>query len=201
MLIIFLPIFITTISTNAQVKIGVSSGINIASYTLSEKSPEATTETKTGFLISCIIDIPIFDRFSVRIAPAYIQRGGKVEIPSVSDKPVLNYDYLLLAPYLTYGFNFSKITARLLGGLSFGYLVYAQAEYEGDEVDLMSLTNRFNLTTDVGCEIEINIFRKLSFIIDGIYSIGQSDISKAMGETKTKDLQLSVGILFDLRKS
>ncbi|HED08877.1 MAG TPA: PorT family protein [Ignavibacteria bacterium] len=196
--LLFVLIFISSI-TNAQIKIGLNGGVNFASHTISGTSSDITLMRKTGFTIGAIAEYPISNNFSVRLNAGYIQRGGKNKILSLGNKEnKFFYEYIELSPYITYKVINSKIFAKIIGGLSFGHLINADVNSNGNNFSIKDNLYLFNITSNFGLEIEIPILAKTSLILNGIYSLGLKNISRYGIALKTNDINLNIGFLYGL---
>jgi hypothetical protein len=194
---LFLLVFMNI--AQSQIKIGLNGGINLASYTLSDKAPDVILQNKAGFSIGVIAEYYIIENLGIRLIAKYNQHGGENKIPSLSNiHNKIYYDYAELSPYLIYKVNDNTIIAKIIGGLSFGYLINSKVKSGDIEFDIKDISNRFNISSDIGLEIEIPLLEKNSLIINGIYSLGLMDISKSAGKTKTRNIQLGIGFLFSL---
>lgn len=197
-IIFLLFIFISSI-TNAQIKIGLNGGVNFASHTISGTSSDITLMRKTGFTIGAIAEYPISNNFSIRLNAGYIQRGGKNKILSLGNKEnKFFYEYIELSPYITYKVINSKIFAKIIGGLSFGHLINADVNSNGNNFSIKDNLYLFNITSNFGLEIEIPILAKTSLILNGIYSLGLKNISRYGIALKTNDINLNIGFLYGL---
>ncbi len=198
---VFLIVFFFIISSISfgQIKLGLNGGVDIASYTLSEKAPDVTLMNKTGLSIGGFIDYPIIGKLSIRLNAKYNQRGGTNKFPLFDDNlHNIYFDYIDLSPYLLFKFIDSEILAKTIGGISYGHLVNAKIKSGNEEFGIKEDFNLSNLTADFGFEVEIPVTEKVSLIANGIYSLGLKDISKADGEIKTKDIQICAGFSYSI---
>lgn len=197
---IFLFLFIFPTIINAQLKIGLAGGANFASYTISDKAPNVHPKHKLGISIGTMAEYELPKNFAARILLNYIQRGGEIDIillgANVHNK--LYYDYVELSPYLTYKFIDANILAKIIGGLSFGYLLNAKGESKGTQFDIKDDFNSFNISGDLGIETEIPLMEKTSLLINGFYSYGLTNISQNVGSMETRDISIDIGFLYKL---
>lgn len=193
----FLFLFTLASTSYCQIKAGLSGGINLSNYKVSNPAPEAEFSNKSGFSINAIGEYAFTDRLSVRILAGYTERGGKNNAGFGSTK--INYNYLEFAPYVTYKIINSNISTKIMGGFSFNHLLNATAKNENrGEFQLDDGIYLSNITGDFGLEIEVPVFLNTSIIINGIYSLGLKDISKVEDSTlKTRDFQIGAGILYN----
>jgi Outer membrane protein beta-barrel domain len=185
---------------NAQFKIGLSGGVNFASYTLSDKASNVDLTHKPGISIGAMAEYELTEKLASRISIGYVQSGGENEIilSGVNLQNKLFYNYLELSPYLTYKFIDANILAKIIGGLSFGYLLNAKVESKGTEANIKDDFNSFNLSGDLGLETEIPLMEKTSLLINGLYSYGLTNISKNVDSMETRDILINVGFLYEL---
>jgi len=196
--LMFVFVFMSSI-INAQIKIGLNGGTNFASHTISGTSTDITLIRKTGFTIGAIAEYPISNNFSVRLNAGYIERGGKNRILSLgNNENTLFYEYIELSPYITYKVINSEIIAKIIGGLSFGHLINAEVNSNGNDFSIKDNLYLFNITSNFGLEIEKTILTKTSLIFNVIYSIGLKNILKYGGRIKTSDFSLNIGFLYNL---
>jgi len=201
MVFFILFFFIITSTSFSQIRLGLNGGIDFASYKITNQAPDATFTNKVGLSIGGIVDYPIIDRLTIRLNVKYNQRGGENMIPAFGNvQNKIYFDYIELAPYAIYRVVDSEILAKVMGGISFGHLVNAKVKSGSNEFGVKDDFNLSNVTADFGVEVEMPVLDKISLIANGIYSLGLKNISKAGagGEMKTKDIQICIGILYNI---
>lgn len=195
--LLFIFVF-TSFIINAQIKIGLNGGPNFASYTLSNKDTGITLKHKFGFSIAAVAEYSL-KNLSIRLNAGYIQRGGKNKIPALGNNDnKIYFDYIQLAPYVTYKFINSRISAKIISGLSFGHLVNAKANIGAGDFSIKNILKLLNITSDFGLELEIPIQTRTSLFFNGIYSLGLRNLSIAPGTLKTNDFNINIGFLYNL---
>ncbi|MFA3783371.1 outer membrane beta-barrel protein [Melioribacteraceae bacterium 4301-Me] len=198
----FLFLFCFFTLTNAQIRIGLSSGINFASYSLSNQGSGTSLENKAGFLIGALAEYLFLEKLSARVMLKYSQLGGKNTINSfgtwgtVHNKIYLNY--LEFSSYFVYTLFQKTISTKIIGGASLGYLTNSKFKNEFAEGGLKSITKSFNMTMDIALESEIPILQRTSLLLNGGYSFGLTNVNKEGGEMKTKNLSFGIGFLYSL---
>lgn len=198
---IFLFLFILVSAASAQVKIGLAGGANFASYTISNKGSNVDLTHKLGISIGAMAEYKLAENFAARILFNYIQRGGESDIilPGGNVHHKIYFNYIEVSPYLAYRFISTNIPLKIIGGLSFGYLLNAKSESKGTQVNIKDDFNSFNISGDLGIETDIPLMEKTSLLINGLYSYGLINISKnVVGSIETRDISINVGFLYKL---
>lgn len=184
-----------------QFNVGITSGVNFASYTIDNKAPDVVLMTKTGLAFNLFADYSISKKISARFLLGYMQRGGKNESSFDENfKNTLYFNYIEAAPLITYKFFDSFISTKLLGGLSFGYLTDAKVKSENlnTEIDIEDLANKFNMNADMGLEFGFPINPKMDLILNGKYSLGLTN-RMSSGSSKNRDIIVKVGLLYKIK--
>ncbi len=195
--------------------IGVQVGGNLASQ--SAKSDDTgdltfSTKSKLGFLFGVVGDIPIANSLSFRPELNYIQKGGKVTIPSIQENST-TLNYLELPLNIIYNMeagqgNFffgagPSIALGLSGKSKFKDLEEGtpeettdvkfdgkkQADVTDDKDHLKAIDFGFNLLA--GYKLSNGLFANIG------YTLGLSNISPESGQSgKNRGLTLKVGYCF-----
>ncbi|UII30990.1 PorT family protein [Fulvivirga ulvae] len=177
--------------TNAQVKLGVKAGANLADLTSSEDDFEV--ENRLSFHFGGYLELLITDRFSIQPELIFSGQGAKAEYSetvedfgftytySYEDKVNLNY---LNIPVL---FKFSPTERFYIGGgPQAGVLLSAKnkftytftgsglSESESGEEDIIDELNQIDLSVAIGAGVELE--NGLNFSLR--YNYGLTDIAE-----------------------
>jgi len=76
---------IFVIPTNAQIKLGLQSGINQANLNFDPLLSDYETSNRTGFMIGGIFNYEFTSVLSLQVEPTYIQKGALLDISIVED--------------------------------------------------------------------------------------------------------------------
>jgi hypothetical protein len=96
-------LFVITISfmpVNAQVKLGVQGGINLADVSLDPEQTGFEMGIRTGFLVGGIVNYNFSPLLSLQAEPAYIQKGSSVDITSTEDGINIKGEATMTANYI-----------------------------------------------------------------------------------------------------
>ena len=142
----------------AQVKVGLTAGVNAANFIFSEKDLEPFNTNRYGLCGGLVIDLGVTKNFSIVPEILYIQKGAGVTIKEDSknsEKMMTNLDYVQVPLNLTLKINMGKSAKFLiLAGPYAGYAISAKSVYE-TKIDGVKTKDTENL--DLGKrEDEIN---------------------------------------------
>jgi len=225
--------FIHTLSINAQsVKLGVRGGINIANLSfdpeISTILPGMSNSNRTVFLVGGILQLDLAGPVSLVVEPTYIQKGVNVEGNNILFE-IEGQQYQLNNLKVSYKLEYLEIPVLLkvniplpmvkpyaeVGptiGLNLSSSFTTDITYAGqdmsEDTDNKDNTSSTEFGLAFGAGVEYSISPLVSFVIDGRYSLGLSDLSKDQANAdqqqgqnpkiKSSGIQFTLGVLFGL---
>jgi hypothetical protein len=115
-----------TLPANAQHRIGMAGGLNLARFD-TELTPGEKLSNYTGIGLGGILDLRLANNIALRLQPMYLQKGAKLEsdeLPEVEVKFKLSYVELPVLLKLALGKGASQ--PYLLAGPAIGFLSSAK---------------------------------------------------------------------------
>ncbi len=208
------------IPTNAQIKLGLQSGINLADLNFDPLLSDYETSNRTGYMIGGIFNYEFTSVLSLQVEPTYIQKGASLDISIVEDgmnieaEATYSANYIDIPVLLKASFG-KSVRPFLLAGTSIGLLlgdvkinidkvtangqdVTSHIPGEAKEHIQQSKSLDFLLNFGGGVEIPVG---EVNIIIEGQYNLGLSDINDEPNDNtkiKNKGIQLKAGVLFSL---
>jgi len=183
-------------AAHAQEKVwsvGPEVGVSVSKY----GSDAGTNDLKAGAIGGMFITYSIQNTFGITTKFLYSQKGATFK--SSDTRQTLNY---IEIPVIGRFFLNKEGTIRpnLFVGPSFGFLTGATNKVGSEErvkIDGWQDTyNDFDFGVTGGIGVNVLIASETYFIIDGRYTHGLSDITKAPGVVNNNSLGLTVGLSF-----
>lgn len=181
MLLIFSGFFVV----NAQdVNFGAKAGLNVSTL------PPGFTESRTSFHLGAVAEIVIGDNFSLQPELLYSGQGSKDQDDS-DDNEIYRVDYLSI-PILAKYYVTDALSVE--GGPQLGFLLSAEAEDNGETVDIKDTTKStdFGFALGAGYKLESG----LNFGLRYFFGSDVNDIDEDADEFKNRVFQLSIGYFF-----
>lgn len=187
-LFILLSVLTISLSKAQEVRIGAKAGLNLATFT-----GDALTglDTRAGFHIGGLVEVPISEKFSVQPEILYSEKGSQF----FSDKVNLSYiDLPVLAKY-----HIIKGLSAELGPVA-SFLVNAERVQRGKETDVSESTKSFDLGIGGGISyrIPMGVFFSVRFT-KGLMNISKPDTSDGYSynsKVQNNVFQISAGYSF-----
>lgn len=185
-----ITLVLSSIYTQAQSSFGIKGGINFATVTISGGSGAGsfTPESKTGFNVGLISEIPLATNFYLQPGLLFTTKGFSTEGVTLSTNnieiPINALCKLNLGSVKVLGFAGPYISYSLSGKVGTDKI-----EFSGDD----KMMNAFDLGLNVGAGLEISKFQ-----ITAQYGLGLTNIVVGTGDgsVKNKVLGVSVAYLF-----
>jgi hypothetical protein len=234
----FLPLFVFLFFINSfnikaqSIKLGLRGGINIASLSfdpdISTALPGMSNSNRTAFLAGGIVQLDLAGPISLKIEPTYIQKGAIIEgnnIPfDISGQQIqienlkISYKlgYLEIPILLRASIPLPQVKPYAEVGPAIGFNLSSSftmdLTYGGqsisEDIDNKDNTSSTEFGLIFGAGIEYSVNPLVSFIVDGRYSLGLSDLSKGQttadqqngqnAKIKSSGIQITFGIMFGL---
>jgi len=177
-LIVTTLLLIVTISTQAQVKLGIKAGANF-----SDLDGNFDTSMKTGFHAGAVVEIKAFNNFSLQPEVLYSMQGAKVTFSGAQE---INFSYITVPVMARY--YLLTDTFSLDAGPQFAFLI---DDNIGDSVANTFKSKSFDFAVAGGATLNIT----KSFFASGRYVIGLTEAS-SNADIKNRVIQLSLGYTF-----
>jgi hypothetical protein len=193
---------LTTTMSFAQAQFGAKAGLNIAAIGSSEDGgPE---DARMGMQLGGIAMFDLSDAVQLRTGLTYSQKGGSDATP-LGKETGMETDLVYALDYLEvpidFAFNLGDGGFALSAGPYLGFLMGANAKYDGETEDINKEEDWIN-GMDFGLNLGMSFLINESILIDARYGMGLSDITSAEidGDDYSTDvngaLQISVGYVF-----
>jgi len=209
------------LSVNAQVKLGLQAGINLADISLDPEQTGFETGMRTGFMFGGIINYNFSPLLGLQAEPAYIQKGSSIDITAVENgvnikgEGTISANYIDIPILLKATFGNEQVKPFLLAGASIAFLLgdfklnIDKVTANGQDVtnllppeqkEQIQKTKSTDFILNLGGGVMIPIGR-LDIFIEGQYNLGLTDINDEPNDdtkVKTKGIQIKAGALISL---
>jgi hypothetical protein len=189
----------------AQVRIGPKIGINSANADISLHYGESVKPSaRKGLIVGGVINVGLGGPFSLQVEPQYARKGYRLD-DTFSGKPltvIANLDYVEVPVVLHGALTFNKFSAYAFAGPNIGFRMAAQVSsilpnsVETNHVEYS--TKDFDLALDLGVGVEFELNRTTSLFTDARLSRGVINVDRMGDKYHSRDLKVSVGLLFGL---
>ncbi|MBU1097037.1 MAG: PorT family protein [Bacteroidetes bacterium] len=164
----------------AQVKVGLLGGINHSNI-FSDKSITPKFTSTNNAAIGGIINLDLFDSFSLLLEPGYIEKGADYNFPSdLKTIFSLSMSYIeipMLLKYTTGGIIRPYIIAGPILGLNLSSELEMGLAGFHVNVETKDMTRTINIGLALGCGLEYTTER-INLFIETRYNYSFNDISK-----------------------
>ena len=193
-------------ATQAQeVRLGAKGGVNFANF----NGDLDDADSRTGFHIGALVEIPVTERFSVQPEVLYSAQGAKIEnkILDVTATSKSKLDYINLPVMAKY---YVVDGLALEAGPQVGFLVSAESELDLDGIDptiAQAIEDEFGSgdisdsvnSIDLGLAVGASYRLPMGVFFGARYTLGLSDINDINGydgKNQNNVFQLSAGYSF-----
>ena len=206
---------------NAQVKLGLQAGVNLADISMDPTPTGLETSLRTRLLFGGILNYNFSPLLSLQVEPAYIQKGAAVDASMTEDgvnikiEATFSANYVDIPVLLKASFGNQQIKPFLLAGASVAVLLgdvklnIDKATANGQDVTnnltkeqkeqiQKSKSTDFVLNFGAGVLIPIG---QVDIFIEGQYNLGLTNVNDEPTDNtkiKTKGIQIKAGALFSL---
>ena len=192
LLILFIIFTLTSINAQKKILIGVKGGVNIIN--INSDNYFMDSNSKTGFYLGLLSEIPFGDIFSIQPEILYSSQGSKANLLLIGGGPWVG-DYSLKyiqAPILAKIYIFNKISVEI--GPSFNFLVDGKEKI--NSISRNDLGKTFEFSGALGVSYKL----KERFSINTRYVHGLSAAFDRGGnyseDAKNSGFQFGVGFIF-----
>jgi hypothetical protein len=144
----FLLLIFFVLQINAQVKIGVQAGINLANISMDPTPEGYDIGSRNGLILGGILNYNFSPVLGLQIAPAYIQKGASIDISTTDDGANIEIEATFSANYidvpflLKATFGNQQVKPFLLAGASIAFLMGdVKSNIDKATVDGQDVTN------------------------------------------------------------
>ena len=187
--LLMLAFIVLAITGTAQVRFGAKAGINLANLTGKTAGEKETADSKTGFHIGGVVDIPVSEKFSISPELNFDQWGAQQSESGSTLKLNLNYINLpILAKVNIGGFG-------IYAGPQVGFLISANAKMDDEEEDIKE---QFK-STDFGAVFGAEYNLAYGIFLSARYNLGLAKITEDSDDNnyaKNTAITFGVGIKF-----
>ncbi|MCG9972032.1 porin family protein [Christiangramia crocea] len=168
-LLVAIAIFGLSASTNAQEywNFGIKGGAN---FTNMSSDGFEDNNSRTGFHLGLLAEIPVSDRFSIQPEALYSTQGFEVETSNYTDEYKLDY---IQVPLIAKIYLIDGLAVE--AGPSFNFLVNEEYEYESGLLDIENdseLASSFEFGGALGLSYKFNN----GFFLSGRYTKGFTNV-------------------------
>ena len=205
-------LLLTPAPTVAQIKLGVTGGLNLASVNVSSESafvPDFESVTRLSLGLSATI--PLSETWGLQLAGGYSQRGTMYTFTEdgADIEATLNMDYIELAALGMVSFPVSgeRVSAHLLAGPALALesscrwsskATFMGTDYEASE-DCDFNRSNYDLGLAGGGGIEIGLSDALGVSLGVLYTFGLLDIDEDDSDSlKHRVLSVRVGLVYSV---
>jgi hypothetical protein len=188
---------LSVVSANAQVKFGVTAGLNTSSVT---GDYTEDVKYKAGFQVGALLDYSISEKFSIIPELLFTQRGVKGEEPegNLTITSTINMNYLQIPINAAYKFDVAPDSKVLVfAGPYLGYALSGKAKFGPISQDIefgskKGEVNPLDFGLNVGAGYQYSkIFFKLQ------YNLGLSNLGNVGNNSEhNSNIAVTVGYLF-----
>jgi hypothetical protein len=214
LIVFFMPI-------NAQIKLGLQSGINLADFNAEPSQAGYETSMRTGFMVGGIFNYDFTPIIGLQVEPAFIQKGASLDISTIQEGMNIEVEGTFSANYfdipflLKASFGNQQVRPFILAGASIALLL-GDIKINIDKViaDGMDVTNlipgeaKEQIQKAKSSDFVLNFgggvlfpVGEVDIIIEGQYNLGLKDVKDEPNDNskiKNKGVQFKVGVLFSL---
>lgn len=182
-----IPVFVCLVSlpvlASAGTRFGPIGGLNIANLDIDGQSG---LNVRTTIALGGVVDIPLGERFGLRIEPMYLSKGTKAEKRNAYwgsvDKAVFELDYANIPVMARYDLGASETRGYVIGGVALGFAVRQEVELTQtnvtENVDFSDVFASTDVSLDVGAGVSFAVGGTKRVTIDGRVAFGMMDINE-----------------------
>ncbi|MFC2133194.1 porin family protein [Bacteroidota bacterium] len=169
---------LTSISTEAQIDIGIISGVNLSTAT-QRNIDVLDINGKTLLSIGAVADICLFDNLSLQIEPMYVQKGSKMTPIDINESEYsLSASYIELPVLLKYSYG-TTFRPYVTAGAALSFTLSSELETEIGGVnftgDLKNVTEKIEYSLTFGGGVEYSL-DPVTIFVEGRYSYSLNDL-------------------------
>ena len=179
-IILFAAFVVVAFATQAQVKFGTKSGLNLSTWT----GDVDDLKMKPGFYVGGLANISVANQFSIQPELLVSAEGAKEGDGSIN---TMFINIPVMAQYNTPSGFYVEAGPQL------GFLLSAKAKAGGESEDIKEFLNTTNFGASFGAGF--NMGSGLGF--GARYNLGLSNAAKDAGDSKIKTSNISIGLHYN----
>jgi hypothetical protein len=176
-----LALALVTTPASAKPRLGLVAGFNVANLDIDGRSGLGA---RTTFAFGGAVDVPISERFGVRVDPMFLSKGGKATKQNAYwgvFNAEFDLDYIEVPVMARFDLATTETRGYLLGGFGLGFAASREAELSGngrtEKVDFGDVFSSTDVSLDLGAGIGIPAGTgRVTF--DGRAALGLTDINQ-----------------------
>jgi opacity protein-like surface antigen len=208
--------------TDAQVKLGLQAGINLADVSVDPLPTGWETSMRTAFMVGGIFNYNFSPILSLQAEPAYIQKGAAVDATTTEDGMNIKFEATYSANYidvpvlLKASFGNEQVKPFLLAGASVAILLgdvkitIDKATVGGQDVtsqipssdkEQTQKGKSTDFVLNFGGGVMIPVAQQVDIFVEGQYNLGLTNVNDEPNDDtkiKTRGIQIKAGALFSL---
>ena len=208
-------------SANAQVKLGLQAGINLADVSVNPLPQGYETSMRTGFMAGGIINFNFSPILSLQAEPAYIQKGSSADISgtengvNIKAEGTYSADYIDIPVLLKASFGDQQVKPFLMAGISVAILLGdvklsldkitmngqdVTGQVPSDQKEQIQSAKSTDFVLNLGGGVSIPL-EQIELFIEGQYNLGLTNVNDEPNDDtsiKTRGIQIKAGVLFPL---
>jgi hypothetical protein len=197
-------------SLQAQSSIDIQGGLNITKFSApGNLVPGAVWTNRIGFVGGWALSFPLADELFLSPGLRFVDKGVKSQW-SGGDFMIGNVEtnvtnaYLEVPIYLKYRFVDNGSQLFVIGGPAVGYLMRSRSDVTTDVLGSESFDTKgdyksYDISIDFGLFCQIPVAKSLAIAATGAYSIGVVKISQMGSNERTRDVRVTVGVLYSFK--
>ena len=184
-IILFAAFVVVAFATQAQVKFGTKSGLNLSTWGSDAKDLFADVKMQAGFYVGGLVHIPVSENFAIQPELLVSAEGAKAtEMGSTVNFNTMFINVPVVAQYKTASGFYIEAGPQL------GLLVSAKAKSDGNSEDIKDDLQSTNFSAVLG----LGYTMANGFGFGGRYNLGLSNALKDAGDVKVTTSNISIGV-------
>lgn len=192
---------LSSLSLGAQTVLSVEGGASIAKW---GGRAAGGTSSRTGLAAGVSLTFPVSELLGVQVGAAYVQKGADFSVSGMNAEVAIDY---LQVPVLLYVRmpSSGRVSAHVLVGPAVGFQTKCNGKVSGSGV-----TQTFSCgspgpgsrTVDLGAMgglgIGIDVAPKLRIVVEALYNLGLTSISKGGADYRNRAFTIRAGLAVPL---
>ncbi len=186
---------------NAETRVGIQAGASFSTFQTSPQEEGVDFGTRTGLVAGTVVDLGLGRRLTLRLEPAYAQRGSELVIRLFGEESrgKLKLEYVELPVLLRVGLGGGRIQPYLIGGPTVAYRLSAKTQTGAESEDVSEFFQRWDFGIAAGGGLEFPAGSARVFL-EGRYNFGLTNTTAgedaADFSAKNRGPQAVAGVTF-----
>jgi len=192
-ILVVITLVLSATYTQAQTRFGIKGGLNFSTIAISGSGTTTTPDSKIGFNLGAISEIPLATDFYLQPGLLFSTKGYKI-----GSNLSVSTNNIEIPINALYKLNAGSVKVLGFAGPYIGYAVSGKGKYEGISSDIKfsgdnKVMNAFDLGLNFGAGVEISNFQITAQYGLGLTNLAVNSDSFTM---KNKVIGVSVAYLF-----